>query len=238
MQGVIQSSVRTTDRRTGIAPSRTLPLCSSSRYSLRPTLASTCFKTDRRQDSSLSRFRIRGGFTPPGPGFRAVSPLILTLWTLRDAAYVFLTSAESRSFWRWGATLEGSSRIDRSGRRNRKTLRRPGDGAGHLCSGSSRRRCLGEGFHFDRHDLKISDAQRRANSLAVQDCAQQCFWTICGTSTFRDYGVDSARLYVIDSAGRVAFKSDRSPLDYKPAELDPILQKLLLLLGAFNSRLN
>ena len=85
---------------------------------------------------------------------------------------------------------------------------------------------------------KISGA-RRANSLAVQDCAQQCFWTICGTSTFRDYGVDSARLYVIDSAGRVAFKSDRSPLDYKPAELDPILQKLLLLLCvSVNSRLN
>ena len=46
-------------------------------------------------------------------------------------------------------------------------------------------------------------------------------------STFRDYGIDSARLYVIDSTGRVAFKSPRSPLQFNPAELAPILSRLL-----------
>jgi hypothetical protein len=46
-------------------------------------------------------------------------------------------------------------------------------------------------------------------------------------STFRDYGIDAARLYVIDSRGRVAFKSDGSPLKFNPADLTPTLSRLL-----------
>ena len=81
--------------------------------------------------------------------------------------------------------------------------------------------------HFDRHD---SEDKRRAAAcefVSRTGLRSTVLLDNMRDSTFREYGVDSARLYVIDSAGRVAFKSDRSPLDYKPAELDPILQKLL-----------
>ena len=90
----------------------------------------------------------------------------------------------------------------------------------------------GDGPPEDRLDFgipkSIDDRRRAACELVCRlNLKAPVLLDNMQNTTYRDYGVASARLYLIDPDGRVAYKSTTAPQTFRPESLDPHLIRIL-----------